>query len=446
MHDTFDLIVIGGGPAGTEAALSAASNGLKTVLIEKGELGGVCLNAGCIPLKSLLSGSKAFAMAHVRGFQTPTAQVMWTEMQKTKDAVVDRLRNVLTARLAAAGVEICRGTASFVTASQVSVRAADGSSATLTGKSVLVATGASSVLPAGVTLGPRVLDTTAAMRLARLPESVVIVGGGAAGCEFATLFSEMGVATTLVELASRLLPELDADLGRFAAKTLIGKGVQILTGVRFEAVREASSGIELIADGVARKAEALVVALGRRPYFDGLGFERAGLALAGNGGFAVDASMRTSAVSVSAAGDVIGSPMLAHVAAAEAKRAVSVIAGREKTPDEAAISSCVFTHPEIASVGIPEEKCRASGVPVRVFKASNLSNGYAHATGEMAGFVKIIADRDSGRMIGAHIAGSCASVMIGEAALAIATGMRARDFIQAVRPHPTYQETFGFAR
>ena len=445
MSEGFDLIVVGGGPGGIEAALRAASAGQKTLLVEKGLLGGACLNAGCIPLKSLLSDAAAFSSARARGFGPPSAREAWVKMQRRKKEVVERLRRALEARIAAAGIELWRGTASFVTPSEIAVAMPDGKRTVCSGKAVLAATGSVPIFPAGLAAGERILDAAGAIALDSLPESVVIGGGGVAGCELATLFSEMGVATTVVEESSRLLPGLDADLGKFAAKTLVAKRVRVLTGMRINGVEEKTAGVEVVAGSTACRAGLFVAALGRRPWLGELGPERAGLEIARHGGLAVDAGLRTSAASVYAAGDVVGAPMLAHAASAEARRVVETLLHGTSAHRQPSVPQCVFTHPEIASIGLCEGECRARGMPVRVLRASNLSNGYAQAIGETAGFVKLTVDRASGRLLGAQIAGACATAVIGEAALAVDVGMMAREFVETMRPHPSMQETFGLA-
>ena len=448
MKETFDLCVVGAGPGGVEAAMRAAARGLRTVLVEACSAGGVCLGAGCIPLKTLLASAGHFAglrRSAMFGVRIPEgACVDWPAMQARKEDVVRRLRAGLEGRLDGCGVTRVRGRGVLVSPTRVRVEAEGTEPVELEARSILLATGSSPAFPPNVGPGRRVVDASAAMDVAELPRRVVVAGGGAAGCELATLFSELGVATTLVEASRRLLSGLDADLGRFAAKVL-SRDVRIVLGKGIDSAEERADGVRVQCGGQCLEADLLVVATGRRPNSDGLGLEALGIRPDGRGAVPVDAAFRTSVPSVLAVGDLAGKRFLAHAAAAEAAAAVDGLTGRAAEVRADLVPSCVFTNPEIASVGLSEEDCRTRGVACRVFRTFARATGFCWAAGETEGFAKIVADRETDRILGVHVAGQRSAELMGEAALAISCKLSAEAFLRMVRPHPTFSEVLSAA-
>ncbi len=439
-RDTFDICILGAGPAGCDAALAGAKAGRRVAVVEPEAVGGVCLNAGCIPTKALLHAALAEG-----------AVPDWKTLQAKKEAVVARLRRSSETALVKAGVDIVRGSASFAAnlpgseTHRIRVCGAGGER-TLSAPHVLLATGSRPVFPAGVPRGARIVDSTGALFWDELPQSLVVLGGGAVACEFATLFARLGVRVTLLETASGPLPGWDADISSFVARNLAFLGVGFVPQAEVVSAEESGDAVRVVcAEDRMFRADALLVCAGRSPNLEGLSLEAAGLAPGPHGGIPVDGWFRTAVPGLYAAGDVVdGAIRLAHWAYASAQTAMAdILDARDEAPDLSVVPACVFTHPEVAMAGKTEQSLQKEGVRYEARKTFFRALGMAHAASATDGFAKILSDPATGRLLGVHIAGAHASTLIGEASLALHLGATEKDLRQTIHPHPSFSEILG---
>ena len=445
---SFDLLILGAGPAGLAAAREARRRNLRAAVVSREEPGGTCLHRGCIPVKALLASAAALRTARAAvgfGVRTGAAEPDWPAMLARARAASERLARGAAAALEASGAAFFRGKARLIAPDRVLVSPPDAAPFELAAPRVLLAPGAVPARPAFLPDSPRVLDTDAALRLPALPRRLLVLGGGAAGCEFASLFADLGVAVELVERELRLLPGLDRDAGVALAGAFVRQGVRIRTAAALSDVRETADGVRaVLADGHEIEADLLLVTVGRRPATDGLGLDAAGIATGPCGEIPVDAAFRTAATGVSACGDAVGRVQLAPWAEASAEAAVATLCGEEPDFDGASIPACVFSHPEVAAVGQIEEDARARGVPVRAGKSFFRANGRAVAAGETDGFAKVFVAPATGRLLGATIVGPGAAESIAAAALALRHGLPATALRDAF-PHPSFGEALAAA-
>lgn len=444
-----DIIVIGGGPAGYVAAITAAQQGKKVVLVEEAHLGGTCLNVGCIPTKALLRTAGLFRqLQELKNFGLAAANPAyeWSRVQARKDAVVNTLRNGVRQLLQANGVEVVEGRARFVDTKRLEVTPRSGAPFAVTGATFIICTGSQAAdLPFTKADEEAVLTSTGALSLPALPKSLVIIGGGVIGVEFATLFRAFGVEVTVVELLPRLLPGLDQEAAQVVHTALSRDGVHVLTGTRVRAVtKEASSGvlqISLEGETEPLTAEKLLVAVGRVPRVADLNLAAAGLPQ-DRGPLTVNACLQTPVPHIYAAGDVIGGHLLAHVAYEEGRIAALNACGQRLEMDYRAVPMCVFTHPEVAQVGLGEEEARAQVGKVRVGKFPFAASGKALADGETTGFVKIVAEPETGELLGVVMVGPGATELIAAAALAVRAELTLAEVTDTIIAHPTLAEAF----
>ncbi len=438
--NSFDLCVIGGGPGGYNAALRAARSGLRTALVEKDKLGGVCLNAGCIPTKTLLASAgllRQIRRAAAFGIRTSeNAEADWPAMQARKDAVTTDLRNGIAGLLKNAGVTVFSGHAAFRDEHTIRIDDREAVSA----QYFLIATGSRSARPAFLPEHPAIVSSDQLLSLSVLPESLLILGGGVVGCEFAALFASLGVRVTLVEMLPALLTGFDPECVRLVAMRLRMDGVRLLTGTSLSSVHAGDDGVTARAGGETVSGTLLLNAAGRRPNTEGLQLEAAGLTTGLRGEIPADTDGRTAVPHIFAAGDVTGTIMLAHWATAAAVRTAAVIAGETPPALPEAVPGCVFTTPEIATAGWTPAECAARNLNTVSGKFPFSALGKALAAGETEGFVKITAERGSDRILGVSIVGGHASDLISEAAAAIAAGMTAGELARTIHPHPTLGE------
>lgn len=444
-----DVGIIGAGPGGYVAALRAAQLGAAVVLIERDEVGGTCLNQGCIPSKALLRSVEVFRLAReseALGVSASGVQLDWATAQARKHQVVGGLVSGVKRLLARAGVETVRGEARFVSADAVALL--DGGQ--IQARHFIVATGSCPYLPPIPGLGlAGVIDSSAALELPDLPRKVCIIGGGAIGVEFASLFSGAGVEVTLVEMLPRLLPTLDDSLGSALQWSLERRGVEVLTSARVASVEEEGGlpQVAILTDSGKRReqAEKVLVAVGRRPTVEGLGLESAGVRYDASG-IMVDGRMRTNAPTVHAIGDVAqGGWQLAHVASHEGIVAAEDICGQHVQMHYDAVPACVFSSPEAASVGLSEHQARERGHDVRIGTSALSSNGKALTYGEPEGFVKIVSEAEFGQVLGVHAVGPHVSELILEATMAITLEATLEEFAATIHPHPTVSEALAEA-
>jgi len=440
------VVVIGGGPAGYVAALRAAQLGAQVTLVEAQQLGGVCLNVGCIPTKTLLSSADVFRLVRQAaqfGVRAGEPQVDWPAMQARKQEVVAKLVGGVRLLLERAGVTVVEGRARLANPHEVLVEGAAGRQ-TLAADRMIIATGSSPQrLPIpGVDL-PGVLDSTDALALQAVPASLLVVGGGAVGLEFATLYSTLGARVTVVEMLPRLAPLADSDVGEGLSLALTMQGVKVHVRTRITALEAVPGGLRARLAGPqgesSVEAEKVLLAAGRQPNVEGLGLEAAGVACERKG-IRVDERMATSAGHIYAAGDVVGGAMLAHVGMHQGMVAAENALGRAARMRYEAVPSCIFTHPEAASVGLTEEAARAQGYDLRVGRFPFNGNGKAIAQGEIDGFVKVVAEARYGAVLGVHVVGPHASDLILEATLGLSLEVTLDELAATIHPHPTLSE------
>jgi dihydrolipoamide dehydrogenase len=451
----YDVIIVGAGPGGYVAAIRAGQLGLRTAIVERSHLGGVCLNWGCIPTKSLLHSAElldGLRRASTFGIGVAEPSVSLAKMVDRSRAVAAQLNSGVQFLLRKNKVDTIWGDAEISEPGLVRVRPSivDAPKGALPpgdyrAAHVIVATDARERrLPGIEPGGERVWSYHHAMTLAVVPASLVIVGGGAIGVEFASLYATLGTTVTLVERMPRLLPQEDAEIAELMAKALRKKGVEVICGAGVSSLIPAADGVTAViadAQGETRRvaAERLLSAAGVVANIDGLGLERLGVDVR-NGAIAVDGAGRTNVPGLYAIGDVAGAPMLAHKAEHEGIRCVEAIAGRPTHAAAGPVPSCVFSHPQVASVGLTEEAAAAAGLAVDVGRFGFRGNGKAVTLGETDGLVKVLCERGSGRLVGAHIIGPGASELVPVFSLALTLGATRDQVLATVFPHPTLSE------
>ena len=442
----FDVAVVGGGPGGYVAAIRASQLGASVCLIERSELGGVCTNVGCIPTKALIHTARMMVRlsdAAKQGINVAGVSLDFAKVAARRDRVVKSLRGGVEALLKGNGVELVRGEASFKGPNALSVATEKGSTG-LTASKIVLATGAEPVVLPGMEFDGRVVLSSAdAVRLNELPDSVLIVGGGYIGCEFAFLFSAFGVEVTLVEAMETVLPLLDKDCSREVLKHLKKNKVKALLATKVEKLRTGDGGAEAtLSDGSSVEAEKVLVCVGRKARADEMNLKEAGLESRQDGSLEVNEQMQTAQPNIYAVGDVTGEWQLAHVASQEGLVAAAHATGSlSARMDYRVAPACVFTYPEVATVGLTEEQAKEQVQDAVVKKFPFRALGKAYADDETDGFVKMIADGRTGEVLGVHILAGEASSLIGEAVLGMALEATAAEFAEAVHPHPTFCES-----
>ena len=441
MAESFDVIVIGGGPGGYVAALRAAQLGARTAIVEKDRIGGTCLVRGCIPTKALLQSSELFSLAkggRPFGLVADNLGFDWPAAQKRKTAVVDQLVKGVEGLLKAGGVTSLRGSARLAGKGAVDI---DGDQ--VQAKDIVIATG--SAIARVPLLGAELtIDSDKILELPEVPRRLAVIGGGVVGMEFAAMFAALGSEVTVLEMLPQVLAMVDADLVAVYTKHLTGLGGKIHTNSKVSAIAKSGGALRVtFSEGgqeVVVDADQVLMAVGRVPYTHGLEAEKAGVKL-DRYRIVVDEKLHTDADGVWAIGDVIGGIMLAHVASYEGVCAVENIAGHKRIPDYHAAPNCIYTDPEIAHVGLGEKEAKEKGIAVRVGRFPFLASGRALTLGQTEGYVKVLADPDSGKLLGAHIIGPRATDLIAEATLAIQNGLTMEQLDLTIHAHPTLPES-----
>ena len=449
--EKFDVTVIGGGPGGYPAAIRAAQLGASTALIERGALGGTCLNWGCIPTKTLIAGSDLFfRMTHSKnlGLNPGEASFDYAAMAQRKKDVVAKLQGGVTQLLQANGVKVFRGTASFVDRNTISVQRISGRKAAAakpirTGKTI-IATGSTSAMPGFLPESKRVLDSRAFLELEDLPDTLIVLGGGVIGCEFACMAAQLGKKVTVVEMLEDILIMLDPDirstLRRHMEKEL---RISILTGAPLEDIEADNDNVRGRFKEKSLQAGLLLASVGRRPVTDGLNLQMAGLETDETGSLPVDTYCQTRIATIYAVGDVTaGSTQLAHAATSQGIIAAENACRGRPGKTEPVVPACIFTAPEIGCVGLTEQEARNSGRTVKTGKFAFTGLGKAMAAGETAGFVKWIVDADTEQMLGAAAIGAHATELISEAATAIRAELTSEEMGKTIHCHPTFSEAW----
>ncbi len=448
-----EVLVLGAGPGGYTAAFRAADLGKQVVLVERyPDLGGVCLNVGCIPSKALLHTAgiidAAAAMAsHGVSFGQP--EIDLDRLRGWKDKVVGKLTGGLAQLAKQRKVQVVHGSGRFDSANRLKVEDGDGER-TISFDHAIVAAGSRVTRIPGIPYDdPRVMDSTGALELADIPDSLLVIGGGIIGLEMATVYAALGSRITVVELTKGLMPGCDRDLVRPLQK-IIGKRYEnIYTDTKVTGVEAQKKGLKVHFDGPKAPATAtfdrVLVAAGRRPNGDRVGAEQAHLYVDERGFIKVDRQMRTNVSNIFAIGDVVGQPMLAHKATHEAKVAAEVIAGQRTVFDARTVPSVAYTDPEVAWMGPTEEELKAEGIDYEKGVFPWAASGRSLGMGRDEGVTKVMFDRESGRILGAGMVGPHAGDLVAEAVLALEMGADAQDIGLSVHPHPTLSETFAFA-
>ena len=448
---SYDLIIIGSGPGGYVCAIRAAQLGLKTAIIEKRKtFGGTCLNIGCIPSKALLHASDMFEEAghgfEALGIKIGTPKLDLAGMMKHKDDTVAANVQGVAFLLKKNKVDSFIGTGSIAAPGKVLVTAADGTTQTLETTNIVIATGSDSTPLPGVTIDEKTIVTsTGALTLEKVPERMLIVGAGVIGLELGSVWRRLGTEVTVVEYLDRILPGMDDEIAKQFQRILAKQGVTFHLGSKVTKVETGKKGatvtVEPAAGGALKSIETdiVLVAIGRRPYTEGLGLEAAGVALE-RGKIVIDAHFRSNVAGIYALGDVVRGPMLAHKAEDEGLAVAEIIAGKAGHVNYENIPGVVYTMPEIASIGKTEEELKAAGIAYAVGKFPFTANGRARATRHMDGFVKVLADAATDRVLGAHIIGAGAGDLIHEVAVLMEFGGSSEDLARTCHAHPTMSE------
>jgi dihydrolipoamide dehydrogenase len=443
----YDVIIIGSGPGGYVAALRAAQLGGKVAVVEADRLGGTCLNRGCIPTKALVRSATALVEAQRLsdfGVRTGGVELDLPAAMAHKERTVAQLVGGVEKLLSSAGVEVFRGRGQLLAPGRVEVTG-QGDRVRLEGRNVIIATGSRPQLPP---VPPASLEHTIssdqALALERVPETMVVIGGGVLGVEFACIWNAFGSKIEMVKRSPLILPPVDEEISRRLMAILRRKGIKVNSGLYIKEITASGDQKRLLADTkdgsrVSFEADLVLVAMGRVPDFGGLDLDGLGIAY-GKDGISTDEFMRTSVPGVYAIGDVVGRTYLAPVASAEGMVAVEHIFGRPRPMSYAVIPNCVFSLPEVAGVGLKEQEARERGYEVKVSKFPFTANGRAVAMGETEGLVKLVGERGSGRLLGMHIMGAHADDLIHEGAVALALGAKAQDLAELVHAHPTLPE------
>ncbi|HEX9363070.1 MAG TPA: dihydrolipoyl dehydrogenase [Candidatus Dormibacteraeota bacterium] len=441
MAASFDVVVIGGGPGGYVAALRAAQLGAKTAIVEQDRMGGTCLVRGCIPTKALLQSSELYTLAkggQPFGLVADRISFDWAAAQKRKTAVVDQLVKGVEGLLKAGGVTSFKGSARLGGRGVVDVGGEQ-----LQAKDTVIATG-SAIARIPLPGAELTIDSDRILELSEVPRQLAVIGGGVVGMEFAAMFAALGSKVTVLEMLPQVLTMVDADLVNVYTKHLAGLGGEIHTNTKVEKVVKQKGGLEVqFSAGSQRGAvesDHVLLAVGRVPYTNGLDAEKAGVKL-DRYRIVVDEHLHTDADGIWAIGDVIGGIMLAHVASYEGVCAVENIAGHKRTPDYHAAPNCIYTDPEIAHVGLGEKEAKEKGIAVTVGRFPFAASGRALTLGQTEGYAKVLADAETGKVLGAHIVGPRATDLIAEAALAVQNGLTLEQLDLTIHAHPTLPES-----
>lgn len=451
MSEQFDVVVIGAGPGGYVAAIRAAQIGMKTAIVEKQWLGGVCLNVGCIPSKALLRNAEVAHLLRERGkefgFSFENLKLDFSVAVKRSRQVSDRLVKGIGFLMKKNNITVFMGTARLSGPNAVSVTDKDGKLTELTAKNIIVATGASSTVPGGWKVdGEKVVTYWEAILQEKLPKSVVVIGSGAIGVEFSTVWSAYGVDVTIVEMLPRIVPLEDEEVSAELEKAFKKRGIKVFAGHKVEAVEATDSGVRVTissnGENKILEAEQALVAIGFRPNSKGLGLEELGVKISERGFIEINERMQTSVPNIYAIGDVTGKLMLAHVGSAMGILAAEAIAGQEVHPlNYEMMPRATYCQPQIASFGLTEAQARERGYSVKVGRFPFQANGKALGLGDYAGWVKLVVDEKYGEILGASMIGPEVTELLPELTLAQMMELTPAEIARNVHAHPTLSET-----
>ncbi len=448
MSDFYDLAILGAGPGGYVAALRAAQLGASVALIEKGRVGGTCLNVGCIPTKALTTSTELLLKARRAGefgVSIPSALPDLPSLMAYKQAAVDRLVGGVEQLLKGRRVTLVRGEGRLVRPDTLRVTDAAGNVVDISARHVILAPGSVTARPLipGLDL-PGVVTSTEALDITDIPEHLVVIGGGVIGLEFACIYEALGSQVTILEMMPTLLPGgTDEALAKRLAAILRRRGMTIHTGATVQAIEPAEGGLRVIFAGAKGEddveGERVLVAVGRWPSTSGLGLAELGVKMNGRA-IAVDEHLRTNLPNVWAVGDAVGGMMLAHKAMVDGRVVAENVTGGRRAVDYRSVPSVIFTRPEVASVGLTEAEARAQGADVKVTRLPFSANPRAQILGETEGLVKLVCEAGSGRVLGVHLMGPHVTDLIAEGALAVQVGATADDLAWTTHAHPTLPE------
>jgi dihydrolipoamide dehydrogenase len=453
--ENYDVVIIGGGPAGYAAALYGASAGLNIALVEKTKVGGTCLHVGCIPAKELLETAavrRAIVGSARFGLTTNEPLLDFSVTQERKQEVIDQLFNGLSGLLKRRKVTVYDGIGSLHADHLVRVSGGASGDVEITGTHVLLASGSvPRTIPGFDVDGTRVITSDELLSVQKLPASAVVIGGGAIGCEFASMLSDLGTDVTILEALPKILPGLDDDITRVVVKSFKGRGIEVRTGVTVNGHQphDHDGGTKvLFGDGESIDVETVVVSVGRRPLADDLGLDGTKVEVSDRGHVVVDDWCRTAEPGVYALGDLIATPALAHVGFAEGILVIQDILGEDPVPvDYGKVPWCIYCHPEVSFVGHSEGSAKDAGFDVVVSKHRYIGNGRALIVGEPEGMVKVIAEKrpdgTGGRILGVHMVGPWVTEQLGQAYLSVNWEANVEDVAQFIQPHPSLSELFG---
>jgi dihydrolipoamide dehydrogenase len=441
------LVIIGAGPGGYVAALKAAQLGAQVTVIEDTEVGGTCLNRGCIPTKTLLATTELLHKARhseeygieISGGIVPNLSKIMDRKNKVVSTQVRGIRSLFKSW----GVNLIEGKGMLLSPEKIEVKKKDGSTEIVGSDRIIIATGSRPAqLPLFPFNGEHILSSDDALTIRTIPKSLIIIGAGVIGCEFAFIFSELGTDVTMLEIMPRAISTEDPEISEILERELKKKKIKLLTGIKVTEVKGQHDGIHVyLEENKELVAEKLLVSVGRTLNSDGIGLEATGIKKGQRGEIVVNETMETNIEGVYAIGDVTGNLLYAHVASRQGKIAAENIMGRTEKMDYSVVPSTIFTSPEIASVGLKENQAGEKGMKIKKGNFQFRTLGKAHVIGEITGFVKIVSDETSDRVLGVHIIGPHASDLIHEAALAIKAGLTTKDIAQTIHSHPTLSES-----
>jgi dihydrolipoamide dehydrogenase len=447
-----DAVIIGAGPGGYHAAIRLAQIGKRVICVDRDEVGGVCLNWGCIPTKALLHVGEVIRHiehADAIGLTVDSPKVNREGVEKFKSDVVNSNVGGVKTLFKANNVEFAYGEASFKSPTEISVKGKDGNVTTYTTDYVVIATGSAPVdVKAWPRDGDRIINSDDAVQIKRIPKNLLVIGGGVIGLEFATVYARMGAKVLVVEMLPQILTGTDSEISKTLGRILKKQGVEIMLDTKVTSIDPSGKTVKATFNGTGtngkdetREYDTVLVAVGRRPVTDNLNLQAAGLSTDERGFIAVDQQLRTKVANIFAIGDVTGQPLLAHRAMKQGVIAAEVIGGDASAAfDPMAIPNCVYTDPEVATVGLSEEEAKAQGYEVRIGKFPLAASGRARTMNESDGMLKLVGDAKTDLLLGMHIVAPQAESLIGEGLIALEMGATLEDIGLSVHPHPTLTE------